>query len=73
MDMFPGPFMFQSDGRNIPRELVDVADWLNQHGGHNTTFASDYRTSVLISGYTLAHAGASARHGDHTAGPHCPG
>ena len=53
VDMFPGPFMFQSDGRDVPRELVDVADWLNQHGGHNATFASDYRTSVLISGYTL--------------------
>jgi hypothetical protein len=53
IEMFPGRFVFQSDGRDSPQELVNVAEWMNVHGGHGAAFAADYRSSVLIAAYTL--------------------
>jgi hypothetical protein len=55
LDQFPGPFVFQSDGRDVSHELVGVANWVNDNGGHNANFAADYRSSVLIAATTLGN------------------
>ena len=45
---YPGKFVFQSDGRNVPRELYSLADWIRVNEGRDRTVLADYRTSVVL-------------------------
>lgn len=45
---FPGPFVFQSDGRNVPGELYTLASWFRANAGAGNVVLSDYRTSVVL-------------------------
>ncbi len=52
--IFPGPFVFQSDGRSTPSELFGVADWIRTHEGYQQTILADHRTFVVVAALTDA-------------------
>jgi len=49
-ELFPGPFLFGSDGRNVPNELYGLATWFKTEVPAKSVIASDARTTTLICG-----------------------
>jgi hypothetical protein len=53
-ERFPGPFVFGSDGRNMPTELVDLTKWFVQTEGRGRVVLSDLRTYAAFGSYAEA-------------------
>jgi hypothetical protein len=53
-ERFPGPFIFGSDGRNVPNELVDLSKWFVRTEGPGRVVLSDMRTYTIFGAYAEA-------------------
>jgi hypothetical protein len=53
-ERFPGPFVFGSDGRNVPNELVDLSQWFARTEGPGRIVLSDLRTYTVFGAYAEA-------------------
>jgi hypothetical protein len=53
-ERFPGPFVFGSDGRSVPNELVDLSKWFVRTEGSGRIVLSDLRTYTVFGAYAGA-------------------
>jgi hypothetical protein len=53
-ERFPGQFVFGSDGRNMPTELVDLTKWFVQSEGRGRVVLADLRTYAAFGAYAEA-------------------